>query len=73
MNGKISGTLAQLSGKVRVNGKVLTAPQLSALTTLGIGRKVGVVPKSNPHQRGREASVWEFDSDAVLAFESVEQ
>lgn len=68
---KITGTLAQLSGKVSVNGHLRTAPQLSALTAMGIGTKVGEAAKE-PNTRGRAATIWEFPESVVLNFESVE-
>ena len=68
---KITGTLQQLDGKVMVNGFARTAPQLSALTALGIGKKVGEADKA-PNTRGRAATIWEFPDTVTLNFESVE-
>lgn len=68
---KITGTLQQLSGKVRVNGHLRTGPQLSALTAMGIGVKVGEADKA-PNTRGRAATIWEFPESVTLTFESVE-
>lgn len=68
---KITGTLQHLSGKVRVNGHLRTGPQLSALTAMGIGKKVGEADKA-PNTRGRAAAIWEFPESVTLNFESVE-
>lgn len=68
----IRGTLAQLDGKISINGRNLTMPQLSILTTLGVGRKVGEMPKASASTRGRAASIWEFDQDHTLTFTSNE-
>lgn len=71
MSNKICGTLAQLSGKVSVNSHPLSAAQLSGLTALGVGVKVGEVAKE-AGKRGRAASIWEFDAEQTLTFASTE-
>ena len=67
-NETIRGTIAELAGRVTVNGNVVDQPGLSVLTRLGIGKQVGVTEKPE-NQRGRAATIWEFplESTTVLA------
>lgn len=67
----MSGTLKELTGKVELNGHVLTTPQLSSLFKLANGtfcREVGKVEKKEG-QRGRAASIWEVDDSVAVKIE----
>ena len=59
----ISGTIAQLAGKVSMGGKVLTMKQLHTLSQLMEGtafRKVGQIRRSD--RKGRPAIIWQVDT-----------
>lgn len=60
----ITGTIAQLAGKVSMNGIVLNQPQLSVLSTVLEGttfRRVGIIRRDN--KRGRPSIVWQIDTE----------
>ena len=62
------GTVAELAGRISINGRVLSAPELSMIVKLGEGsfaRKVGVGPKPT---RGVPANIWEIDASGAFAF-----
>ena len=66
----LTGTIAQLSGKVSMNGIVLNQPQLSVLSTVLEGstfRRVGIVRRDG--KRGRPAIVWQIDTELVSFME----
>ena len=55
----IRGTIAELVGAVTINGLPVDQPTLSALTRMGIGKKVGTAEKPEG-QRGPAPTIWEF-------------
>lgn len=64
------GTIAQLSGKLTLNGHTLGQPELSVLTRLlggdkpdSIFRKVGEIRKEG--ERGRPAIIWSVDTETA--------
>ena len=64
---KYTGTVAQLAGKVEINGNVLKQPELSVMTRIMEGiafRKVGEI--RNEGKRGRPTNVWELDTEALV-------
>lgn len=67
-NDTIRGTIAELAGRVTINGTVADQPALSVLTRLGIATEVAVAEKA-ADKRGRAAKIWEFpvDSNVVVA------
>lgn len=59
----LSGTIAQLAGKVSMGGKVLTKQQLHILSQLMDGtafRKVGQIRRAD--RSGRPAIIWQVDT-----------
>ena len=67
----VTGTIAQLSGKLSLNGKALDQPALSTLTRYlnepangndePVFKQVGIIKKEG--ERGRPAIVWAVDTD----------
>lgn len=59
----ITGTIAQLSGKLTLNGVALGQPELSVMTRIfngSIFKQVGIIKKEG--ERGRPAIVWQVDT-----------
>lgn len=67
MSNSIRGTIAQLSGKVKMNGNALDSVALSTLTRAGFAQKVGTVEKP-AGQRGKPATIWEFPQNVTVNF-----
>lgn len=70
MSRYVTGTIAQLSGKITMNGVALGQPELSVLTRIFNGtavKRVGVVKKEG--ERGRPATVWQIDTGSAAFFE----
>ena len=66
----ITGTIAQLSGKLTLNGVALGQPELSTMTRIfggSIFKQVGIIKKEG--ERGRPAIVWQVDTGAAAWFE----
>lgn len=66
----LTGTIAQLSGKLTLNGVALGQPELSVMTRLfngNIFKQVGVVKKEG--ERGRPAIIWQVDTETAAWFE----
>ncbi len=65
----VRGTIAELVGKVTVNGKHVGQAELSVLTRLGEGTFATAVEKipqkdaNGKHSRGRPTNVWEIDAN----------
>lgn len=69
MSNTIRGSVAQLAGRIVVNGVALGQPELSMLTRIGRGhfcKPVEVIRHEG--KRGKPTTVWEFNTDAVLNF-----
>lgn len=67
------GTIAELTGKLSINGVVLDQPTLSTLTRIGRGlfcRPVGKVPPAGGG-RGKPATIWEFNTSPRFSIEAV--
>ena len=67
----LTGTIAQLSGKITLNGKVLDQPALSTMTRFLEGslfKQVGVIKKEG--ERGRPAIIWQVDTESAMFFET---
>jgi len=67
MSNLITGTIAQLAGKLEINGVVLGQPELSIMSRLLAGsafRKIGEIRKEGA--RGRPNNVWEIDTEAMF-------
>lgn len=65
----LTGTIAQLAGKLSLNGVTLGQPELSVMTRIFNGaafKQVGQVKKAG--ERGRPALVWQLDTEAVTQF-----
>lgn len=63
----LRGTVAELAGKISINGTVMNQPELSFLTRLGGGtfaRAVGKVKTSAG--KGKPAVIWEIDQNITL-------
>lgn len=66
----ITGTIAQLSGKLTLNGVALGQPELSVMTRIFNGsvfKQVGIVKREG--ERGRPAAVWQVDTETAAWFE----
>ena len=66
----ITGTIAQLAGKMTLNGTPLGQPELSVMTRLFDGtlfQRVGVIKRDG--ERGRPATVWQVDTESAAWFE----
>lgn len=60
----VTGTIAQLSGKISLNGYFLGQPELSVLSRIMEGtmfHRVGIVKRDG--YRGRPAIVWQVDTE----------
>lgn len=71
MSRYVTGTIAQLAGKLTLNGKVLDQPALSTMTRFLEGaqfKQVGVIKKDG--ERGRPAIIWQVDTGAAAWFET---
>ena len=69
MSNVIRGSVAQLAGRIVVNGVALGQPELSMLTRIGRGsfcKPVEVIKKAGV--RGKPTTVWEIDATAALNF-----
>lgn len=69
MSNVIRGSVAQLAGRIVVNGVALGQPELSMLTRIGRGsfcKPVEIIKKAGV--RGKPTTVWEIDASAVLTF-----
>ncbi len=67
----VTGTIAQLSGKLTLNGKVLDQPALSTMTRFLEGaqfKQVGIIKKEG--ERGRPAIIWQVDTGSAAWFEA---
>lgn len=66
----ITGTIAQLSGKLTLNGVALGQPELSTMTRIFNGslfKQVGIVKREG--ERGRPAIIWQVDTETAAWFE----
>jgi len=66
----ITGTIAQLSGKLTLNGTTLGQPELSVMTRIfggSVFKQVGIVKKEG--ERGRPAIIWQVDTESAAWFE----
>lgn len=66
----ITGTIAQLSGKLSLNGTTLGQPELSVMTRVFSGtifKQVGIVKREG--ERGRPATIWQVDTETAAWFE----
>lgn len=66
----VTGTIAQLQGKLILNGVALGQPELSVMTRVFAGgafKQVGAIRKDG--ERGRPAIVWQVDTDSPAFFE----
>jgi hypothetical protein len=66
----ITGTIAQLNGKLKLNGVVLGQPELSVMTRIFGGtvfKQVGIVRREG--ERGRPAIIWNVDTETAAWFE----
>lgn len=66
----VTGTVAQLVGKLSINGVALGQPELSVMTRIFAGtvfKQVGIVRKEG--ERGRPAAVWQIDTETAAWFE----
>ena len=66
----LTGTIAQLAGKLTLNGVTLGQPELSVLTRVTGGalfRQVGII--RNEGARGRPSIVWQVDTESALFLE----
>lgn len=66
----LTGTIAQLSGKLTLSGVALGQPELSVMTRIfggSIFKQVGIIKKEG--ERGRPAIVWQVDTEAAAWFE----
>lgn len=69
MSNSIQGSVAQLAGRITVNGVALGQPELSMLTRIGRGhfcKPIKVIKHEG--KRGKPTTIWEFDADAMLNF-----
>jgi hypothetical protein len=69
MSEVIRGSVAQLAGRIVVNGVALGQPELSMLTRIGRGsfcKAVETIKKEGV--RGKPTTVWEINTAAVLNF-----
>lgn len=60
----MTGSIVQFTGKISINGTVLSAPELSTVARLLNGtvfNKVGEIRKDG--QRGRATNIWQVDTD----------
>ena len=63
---KLTGTVAELVEKgIKLNGRALTQPYLSALAAMGDGSFCRVVGEKKSG-KGRAAKVWEFDTEGSI-------
>ena len=70
MSRYLTGTIAQLSGKLTLNGVALGQPELALMTRIFGGtvfKQVGIVKKEG--ERGRPASIWQVDTEVAAWFE----
>lgn len=61
----VTGTVAQLVGKLSINGNILGQPELSVLTRVLNGtvfKQVGSIKKG---ERGRPAAIWQADLETA--------
>lgn len=66
----VTGTIAQLSGNLTLNGVTLGQPELSVMTRIFGGsafKQVGVIKKEG--ERGRPAIIWQVDTESAAWFE----
>ena len=66
----VTGTIAQLSNKLTLNGVLLGQPELSVMTRIFGGstfKQVGIIKKEG--ERGRPAIVWQVDTESAAWFE----
>lgn len=61
---KVTGTIAELTNKITVNGKRITQPYLAALMKIGEGTFCRIVGKKVG--KGRTAAIWEVDCSAKM-------
>lgn len=64
---KVTGTIAELVGRIAINGVVLNQVQLASLTVMGKGSICEIVGQKK--STGRAANVWEFDLSKTLRIE----
>lgn len=66
----VTGTIAQLAGKITMNNMVLNQPELSLMTRIFGGstfKQVGIIKKEG--ERGRPAIIWQVDTESAAWFE----
>lgn len=65
----VTGTIAQLVGKLALNNVVLDQPALSVMTRVfegSIFKQVGTIRKEG--ERGRPAAIWQVDLETAAFF-----
>lgn len=73
MSRYVTGTIAQLAGKLSLNGKTLDQPALSTMTRFLDGaqfKQVGIIKKEG--ERGRPAIIWQVDTESAAWFETAD-
>lgn len=68
MSTVIRGTIAELAGKLTMNGTVLGQPELSVLTRLGRDTFAKPVAQIRTGAKGRPTTVWEINTESTLEF-----
>ena len=66
----VTGTIAQLAGKLSLNGVALNQPELSLLSRIfqpNMFKQVGIIRKEG--ERGRPAIVWQVNMDQAMFIE----
>lgn len=67
MSNQITGTVAELVAKrLTFNGVLLGQPEVSTLTRLGLGNKLGTVPRP-AGTKGKPATIWGFNTGTLDA------
>ena len=68
MSTVIRGTIAELAGKLTLNGVTLNQPELSVLTRLGRDTFAKPVAQIRTGVKGRPTTVWEINTESSLNF-----
>lgn len=68
---KFTGTMKELTGKLKVGDRVLTPTDMSLLTSLGqaagFARVIGEAPHSG---KGKAPKIWEIDAEFSVTIQS---
>lgn len=68
------GTVAELAGKMALNGEILNLQDVQFLTRIGrdsFAKRVGTAPGSGT-RGGKRATIWEINPSARLAFQTAD-